>query len=147
MELKSTRHAVGQNAYHLVWRPKYNIPVFKKDYPRRVIEEAIREVAKRHKIEVVELKVLADHVHCFVEMPHTISVDRVFQYLKGGSARIFFKKCTLWHMTLSRHGQRKPHLWSPGKFYRSVGSVRADVVENYIKYSQGEWNVDFKDLK
>ncbi len=43
MELKKNRHAVGQNAYHFVWRPKYNIPVFKKDYPRRVIEKAIRE--------------------------------------------------------------------------------------------------------
>lgn len=147
MELKKNRHAVGQSAYHFVWRPKYNIAVFKKDYPRIVIEKAIRDMAERHKIKIVELKVLPDHVHCFVEIPHTISVSMALQYLKGGSARIFFKHCTLWHMVLSRQGQRKPHLWSPGKFYRSVGSVRADVVENYIKYSQGEWNVDFEELK
>ncbi|HDP73639.1 MAG TPA: hypothetical protein ENN46_01635, partial [Candidatus Woesearchaeota archaeon] len=29
------------------------------------------------------------------------------------------------------------HLWSPGKFFRSVGNVSADVIQNYIKHSQG----------
>ncbi|MCK4444260.1 MAG: transposase [Thermoplasmata archaeon] len=32
---------------------------------------------------------------------------------------------------------RKGHLWSRGKFFRSVGSVTADVIEHYILESQG----------
>jgi len=147
MELKRTQHAIGQSAYHFVWRPKYNVRVFQKEYPRKVVDEAIRISAEKHQINIVELRVMPDHVHCFAEIPKTISVSMALQILKGGSARIFFKKCTIWYAFFSLDGKRKPHLWSPGKFFRSVGAVSAEVIENYIKYSQDEWNVDFSDLK
>ena len=45
MELKHNEHSVDQSAYHLVWRPKYNVAVFRHPWPRKVIEEAIRESA------------------------------------------------------------------------------------------------------
>jgi putative transposase len=147
MELKHTRHGVGQSAYHLVWRPKYNVKVFLHKYPRKIAEQAIREVAIKWKIEIIELRVMPDHVHCFVQIPATISISFALQVLKGGSARIIFKKCTRWKAFFSLDGRRRPHLWSPGKFFRSVGSVTAEVIEEYIKYSQDEWNFDFKDLK
>jgi putative transposase len=147
MEIKHTKHAVGQSAYHLVWRPKYNVSVFRHAYPRIVCENAIKEIAKQWKIEIIELKVMPDHIHCFVDLPASISVSMALQVLKGGSARIFFKRCTRWRAFFSLDGERKPHLWSPGKFFRSVGSVTAEVIEEYIKYSQEEWNFDFKDLR
>jgi putative transposase len=147
MELNHMNHAVGQSAYHFVWRPKYNVSVFRTEFPRRVADEAIRQVAKNHKINIIELKVMPDHVHCFAEIPATISVSRALQILKGGSARIFFKKCTVWGLFFSRDGTKEAHLWSPGKFFRSVGSVKAEVIEEYIRYSQDEWNFDFKDIK
>jgi len=140
MNLKHTRHAVGQSAYHFVWRPKWNVNVFRDDFPRRVIEDALREVARRHKINIIELKVMPDHVHCFAEIPSTISVSMALQYLKGGSARLFFKKCTIWYAYFSKENGRKPALWSPGKFYRSVGCVTAEVVERYIRDSQESWS-------
>lgn len=147
MELKHTQHAVGQSSYHFVWRPKYNVPVFAKKYPKKVCEEAILEVAKKHGIEIIELKVLPNHVHCFAQVPPTISVSMALQILKGGSARLFFKKCTRWYAFYSNEGTQKPHLWSPGKFFRSVGSVTAEVIEQYIKYSQDEWSFEFRGKK
>jgi len=147
MELNHTKHAVGQSAYHLVWRPKYNVKVFLKEFPRKIAEQAIREVAEKYKIEIIELRVMPDHIHCFAQIPATISISFALQVLKGGSARIIFKKCTRWRAFFSLDGKRKPHLWSPGKFFRSVGSVTAEVIEEYIKYSQDEWNFDFKNLK
>jgi putative transposase len=146
-ELKHTRHAVGQSAYHFVWRPKYNVSVFASWFPKKVCEGAIKQVANKWKIEIIELKVMPDHVHCFANVPSTISVSMALQVLKGGSARIIFKRCTKWRAFFSRDGKRQPHLWSPGKFFRSVGSVTAETIEAYIKYSQEEWNFDFKDLK
>ena len=146
MELKHTQHAVGQSAYHFVWRPKYNVKVFLHPWPRKVAEDAIKEVAVRWRIEIIELRVMSDHVHCFAQLPSTISVSMALQVLKGGSARIIFKKCTGWRAFFSLDGKRKPHLWSPRKFFRSVGSVTAEVIEEYIKYSQKEWNFEFKDL-
>lgn len=147
MELKHTKHAIGQSAYHFVWRPKYNVKVFLKEYPRRVAEQAIKEVAEQHNIHIIELRVMPNHVHCFAEVPATLSISMALQILKGGSARLFFKDCTKWKAFFSLDGQRKPHLWSPGKFFRSVGSVTAEVIEEYIKYSQDEWNVDFLDKR
>ncbi len=40
VELKHTKHAVGQSAYHLVWRPKYNVAVFRHEWPRKVVERS-----------------------------------------------------------------------------------------------------------
>ncbi len=144
MELKHTKHAVGQSAYHLVWRPKYNVAVFRHKWVRKVIEEALREAAKRHKIEVYEMRVMEDHIHIFAEIPSTMNVSKALQLLKGGSARAFFKKCTVWYAYFSRDGKKKAHLWSPGKFFRSVGCVTSEVVERYIKFSN-TW--DFKYLE
>ena len=143
-ELTCNKHSVGQSAYHFVWRPKYNRTVFRNWYPRKVVEEALKEMARKWKIKIYELEVMPDHVHIFVELPPTITVSFALQILKGGSARIFFKKCTIWKKYYVSRGQKKAHLWSPGKFYRSVGSVTAEVVESYIRNSNN-WEFEFVD--
>jgi|TARA_Y100000310_G_C20686121_1_gene819114 putative transposase len=143
VELTHRKHSVGQNAYHLIWKPKYNIKVFQHSFPREVCEQAIKEAAKRHKITIFELKVLPDHIHVFAEIPPTMSVSKALQLLKGYSARYFFKRCTVWRAFFSCDGQKQPHLWSPGKFFRSVGNVTADVIENYIAHSQGKYDFSF----
>jgi putative transposase len=144
MDLKHTKHAVGQSAYHLVWKPKYSVSVFLHSFPREICEQAIRNAARKWKIEIIELKVMPDHVHCFVNLPTTMSVGLALQILKGCSAREVFKKCTKWRAFFSKDGKNEPHLWSPGKFFRSVGCVTAEVVESYIKNSQEEWKFDFE---
>ena len=138
MELTHTNHAVGQSAYHFVWRPKYNLKIFVNPTVRYIADNAIRTVAEKWKIRIYELKVMKDHVHCFAEVPKTMSVSFALQVLKGGSARIILKSCSTWRKCLSV-GHKKVHLWSPGKFFRSVGCVSGDVIENYIKTSQDEW--------
>lgn len=144
--LKHNKHAVGQSAYHFVWKPKYNIHIFKNSWPRQIAKGAIMEVAIKWKIEIKELRVMSNHVHCFAEIPTTMSVSFALQILKGGSARIIFSKLTEWR-SYFKQGHKKAHLWSPGKFYRSVGAVSEEVIEGYIKHSQNEWNVDFKNSK
>lgn len=144
VELKHRKHSVGQNAYHLVWKPKYNIPVFENRYSREVAEAAIKFAARRHGIQIHELKVMPDHVHLFAEIPPTMNVSRALQLLKGCSARYFFKWCSRWKAFFSSDGKKPAHLWSPGKFYRSVGSVSAEVVQNYIAHSN-KWDFDYLD--
>jgi putative transposase len=142
VEITCRKHSVGQSAYHLVWRPKYNFSVFRHSYPRKIVMNALKEVATKWKIFIYEMEVMPDHIHMFVEIPPTMIVSFSLQILKGGSARIFFQKCTIWKKYCSRFGLSKPHLWSPGKFFRSVGSVTAEAVENYIKNSN-KWEFDF----
>jgi len=147
VELTRRKHSVGQNAYHMIWKPKYNLKIFRHQFPREVCYSAITVAAKKHNIEIYELKVMPDHVHCFAGLPPTMTISKAFQYLKGGSARLFFKRCTVWRAFCSSDGKIQPHLWSPGKFFRSVGNVTADVIENYIAHSQGGWDFSYLEQK
>ena len=141
VELERHKHSIGQSAYHFVWRPKYNFKVFRHPYPRMVCVEALKTVAKKWKIKIYEMEVMQDHVHVFAEVPPTMTVSFALQILKGGSARIFFKRCRIWRLFFLERGL-KLHLWSPGKFFRSVGCVTAEVVHSYIKYSN-KWEFEF----
>ncbi len=123
-------HSVGQNTFHLVWRPKWNRDPFKFGPVRAVCEAAIRRAACRSGMRIVELEVMPNHIHCFAELPATLSVADALQRLKGYSAYMLFKH----HPWLRRHF-RTGHFWSPGKFFRSVGSVSADAVQHYIRES------------
>jgi putative transposase len=67
-------------------------------------------------------------VHCVVEVSFSVSVSKVFQLLKGGSARLFFE-----HAEKMRLRYPRGHLWGRGKFASSVGFVQLDVVRNYVK--------------
>jgi len=132
--LNNFNHAVGQNAYHLVWKPKYAKDPFKFDIVRSDCEQFLREIAQNYDCEIYELQVMPDHVHLFVEIPPKISVCKALQLFKGISSFKLFRK----HPWLRRHF-RKGHFWSPGKFFRSVGNVTAETIQHYISQSQGSW--------
>ena len=123
-------HSVGQNTFHLVWRIKWHRNPFKFTPVQAVCTAAIRRAAHRAAMTIIELEVMPDHVHCFVELPATLSVAKALQLLKGYSAYIIFK-----HHPWLRNHFRTGHLWSPGKFFRSVGSVSADAIQHSIRAS------------
>jgi len=141
VEIKKHKHSIGQSAYHLVWRPKYNMKAFKHQYPRRVVMDALRKAARRWNIGIYEMEVMPNHVHLFVEVPPTMTVSFTLQVLKGGSSREFFERCNIWREVIDKY-YKKRVLWSPGKFFRSVGCVTAEVVEKYIKYSN-QWEFEY----
>ena len=132
-ELKSRAHSFGQNCYHLVWNPKYRIPMLKPDDIRKVCEGVLRMIAIQNGFVIHELKVLKNHIHLFIEIPPSVSVSKAFQLLKGISSRVLRRRFP-WLK------KKFKCMWSKGKFYRSVGNVRKDVVENYIRHSQKDWD-------
>lgn len=133
--LNNFRHGVGQNAYHLVWRPKYAKDPFKFALVRQDCEQFLYEIALRYGFEIYELQVMSDHVHLFVEIPPTMNVSKALQLFKGISSYKLFRQ----HPWLRKHF-RKGHFWSPGKFFRSVGNVTAETIQHYIAESQGSWD-------
>lgn len=130
MEITNFSHAVGQNSYHLVWKPKYSWNCFKFQWVKNDCEAIINEAVLRYKLKLYELEVMPDHVHVFVEIPPTMSVSKALNLIKGYSSFKLFRK----HPWLRRYF-RKGHLWSPGKFFRSVGNVTAEAIQNYISQS------------
>jgi len=139
--LKHFKHAVGQNCFHLVWKVKYSYEVLSRLSLRCCVEGIIRLIAFRYGWEIFELKVMPDHVHLFISFPYNVSVNYVLMLLRVKSAGALFRNFP-W---LRKHF-RKGHFWSPGKFFRSVGNVTYDVIQNYIRYSQGSWKTDFSNL-
>ena len=101
---------------------------FKRKENKKLCEEVLHEVAKRHKIKITELSVMPDHIHTVVGIPPTMSVSKALQLLKGASSREIFKRKP--HF---RCRYPKGHLWSPGKFYRSVGDADAETVLQYVR--------------
>lgn len=130
METTNFNHSVGQNSYHLVWKPKYCWDIFKFPWVQKDCEAILNEAALRYKMQIYELEVMPDHVHCFVEIPPTMSISKALNLLKGYSSYKLFQK----HKWL-RSYFRKGHLWSPGKFFRSVGNVTSEAIKNYIAES------------
>ena len=128
MDLVSGSHSIGQNMYHLEWCPKYRYNMFKREENKKLCEEVLHEVAKRHKIELTELSVMPDHIHTVAIIPPTMSISKALQLLKGASSRELFKRKP--HF---RCRYNKGHFWSPGKFYRSIGDADAETVLKYVR--------------
>ena len=126
--LKHFGHSVGQNCFHFVWKPKYAKDPMKFYGVRCDIERFIREVCEKRNFEIYELSVQPDHIHLFCDIPHTMSVAKALQLLKGYTAYAILKK----HPWL-RSYFRKGHFWSPGAYAGSVGYNTVDVIDSYVR--------------
>ena len=121
-------HSVGTLMFHLEWCTKYRYKMFKKPETAKLLEACIRRAASRNGIKIIELSVQPEHIHAIVLVKFNISVSKVLQFLKGGSARLFFE-----HKEKARLRYPRGHLWSSGNFASSVGFVQLDVVQNYVR--------------
>lgn len=130
-ELTYRSHSVGQNAFHLVWKPKYSSKFLQYPNVNKVCQGAIKLISLQYKCKIYELQVMPDHIHLFVELPPTISVSKALQLFKGKSSRILRRRF--------RFLNKIPMIWSKGKFFRSVGNVSFETIQKYITQSQGEW--------
>jgi len=128
IDLISSSHSVGQNLYHLEWCPKYRYKMFMKEENKKLCEDILEKVAKRHKMKIEELSVMPDHIHAVVEIPPTMSVSQALHLLKGASSRELFKQKPNFRKRYPRG-----HFWSPGKFYRSIGDADTETIIQYVK--------------
>ena len=112
---------------HLEWKPKYAYKMFKKEEQKNLISACIRRAASLHKIKIIALSVMPEHIHCEVQISLNMSAAMALQYLKGLSAKLFFE-----HNEKARLRYPKGHLWARGKFAASVGFVQEEKVRSYI---------------
>ncbi|MFH1107176.1 MAG: IS200/IS605 family transposase [Candidatus Micrarchaeota archaeon] len=127
--LARNAHSVGQSAFHFEWCPKYRFAIFSEAVILKACEESLRRAAARHGLELMELSVMPDHVHAIAVVPPTLSISSAMQYLKGASAHDLFAQ-----FPKLRERYWGGHLWSPGKFYRSVGDTTLQIARHYVKY-------------
>ncbi len=119
--LSNNSPSYGQSSYHLILVPKYRLRAFAREDIERCLRTLIECIARKED----------QRVHA-LEVPPTKSMAQVMQLLKGKTAYELFRV-----FPELRAMFRGGHLWSRGKFFRSVGEVTADAIEHYILESQG----------
>jgi len=102
--------------------------MFRKQEHKNLFEQILRTIATRHKIKLIEVAIMPDHVHLVVSLPPTMSVSNAFHLLKGASAHEIFKQKPDFRKRYPRG-----HFWSPGKFYRTTGDADLGTVIKYVK--------------
>ena len=128
--MKKTRYkrkagAVFSLKYHLVWCPKYRLPVL-TDKVRLRLLELVAEKAHELGAEIHTSEVMPDHVHLFIEAGPTYSPAKLAHQIKGYTARRLRQE-------FSHLRSRMPTMWSRSYFISSVGAVSEATIKRYIE--------------
>ena len=129
-KFKKSSHAIYQCKYHIVWCPKYryriltgNVAIF--------IEKELKKLCDWKRCEIIELKIMPDHVHMIIDIPPKNSVSEILGILKGKTAIKLMK---------SFQGLRKKpywgnHFWSKGYCVSTIG-IDEEKIRKYVKYQE-----------
>jgi putative transposase len=97
---------------------------------RYYVRDAIRELCRRHRVDILEGNVQTDHIHLLLSIPPNYCVSRVLGILKGkGSIQIFRKFAGL---RKRYYGQ---HYWSRGYAVTTVG-LDEETIRKYVRWQQ-----------
>jgi len=107
---------------HLTWTTLQRQPLVNSGAAAFLRRFLPRE-AQRHDARVLEVGIVADHVHLVLQLPPILNVPRLVQGLKGASARL-----------ANRDGlmPRAPLRWAEGYDLRSVGVRQLSTVITYV---------------
>ncbi len=130
MGYRSTDKSLYSATYQVIWCPKYRRRVLVGRVEARV-GEIIAEVVAHCSAgaRVIEVKVMADHVHLLVEIPPTVALSRAhLRWGKGRSSRLL--RAEFVHLHLCPCGAV---LWSTSWFVSTVGGAPLEVVRRYVE--------------
>ena len=116
-QYKSYGISVGNNLKSIQITTKYRYQMLRKSKLKTFCKVAIEEACKRHKIDIVIVKVLNEHAHMIVDCPRTISDSKLMQIIKGLSSYILFRLCPNFRKRYPRG-----EFWNDGYFCASCGS-------------------------
>jgi len=109
--------SIGNNFKHVQITTKYRYNMMRKERIEVFCKVAIEEACKRHKIEIVIIKVVVNHVHMIVDCPRTMSDAQLLQMIKGLSSYLLFRICPD-----LRKRYPNGNFWNAGYFCCSVGA-------------------------
>ena len=119
--------SVGNNLKTIQITTKYRYAMMRKEKLKVFCRVAIEEACKKHKIDVVIIKILDEHVHLIVDCPRTLSDAQLIQIIKGLSAYILFRICPDLRLRYPRG-----NFWNKGYFCQGCGTD-FDRALNYVQ--------------
>lgn len=127
-EYKSLNHCKYLVQYHLIWCPKFRYNVLKGNV-EETLKRILAEICNKYEYEILELEVMADHIHIFVSTKPTVAPTDIVRTLKSITAIQLFKEFPALKKFYSRCGS----LWSKGYFVSTIGKVSAETIQKYIQ--------------
>jgi len=125
MEYVRDEHRVHLIVYHLIWTPKRRKSVLIGNIAKDCREIIERKCEEKGWI-VVELAIMPDHVHLFVQAFPDISASEIVKECKGLTSFELRKK---YPETLSK----LPSLWTRSFFASTAGNVSSETIQRYIE--------------
>ena len=122
---KSNHNVVYSCKYHIVFCPKYRRKVLVQGVDER-LKAIVNEVADELRVDVLDMEVMADHVHLLCEIDPQLGVHKFVKRLKGRSSRLLRQEFG-WLRS------RLPTLWTNSYFVASVGGAPLAVIKQYIE--------------
>ena len=124
---KTASSAVYNINYHIVWCPKYRKKILTGNL-KKFLDLEITGIAKSKNWDILEMRVMPDHIHLFVSCDPLISPTKIVKTFKGISANRAFRKFpdlrrTMW----------SGKIWSPSYYVGTAGHVSAQAIERYIR--------------
>ena len=115
--------------YHLIWVTKYRQPVFTTEELASEMKDILMKLAAEGDIIVEEIEVMPEHIHMLISFKPKHAPSSIVKYLKGHSAKIFFKN----HPEIRDNKFWEGQLWSHSYFMSTLGNMSKEVVEQYIR--------------
>ena len=136
--MRKSSHVQYEIEYHIVWTTKYRYRILQGKVAER-LREIIRQNCNSMNITIIKGSIGKEHVHVLLSCPPSLSVSRIVQQLKGKTSRALLSEYK--ELRKRYYGQ---HLWGTGYFCRSVGTVTREIIEEYIKNQDDEYEENFK---
>lgn len=127
----SYSHSIGNNIHHLEWCTKCRYRMFRNEKFREYCKDILYMVARRHRIVILELAVMEEHVHVIAQLPPGMSQSRAIQLLKGASSYELFRIVPNFRLRYP-----KGNFWSRGNFKDTVGRMTIETAKKYVKDQQ-----------
>lgn len=110
------------NLQHIVYSPKYRRPILVNEVAAEC-EKRIREICQKKGMLLHEIALQEDHVHIFLQIPHTMPVCKAVQLIK------WYSSCHV-RRVFPRLKENSPkYFWQRNYWSRSVGGDEKRVRE------------------
>ena len=130
-DTQSLAHTRWECKYHVVWIPKYRKKKIFGEL-RRELGSVLRELARQKQCEILEGKMMVDHIHMLIAIPPKYAVSQVIGYIKGKSAI---------HIARNYGGRQRnftgEHFWARGYYVSTVG-IDEMIIRQYIQQQEAE---------
>ncbi|MEK6873887.1 MAG: IS200/IS605 family transposase [Nanoarchaeota archaeon] len=110
--------SVGNDLKHIQITTKYRYRILNQEKLKVFCKVAIGETYNRHKIKIVILKVMEEHIHMIVDCPRTFSDTKLMQLIKGFSSYLIFRIYPTFRDVYPRG-----HFWNECYFAVQLGQI------------------------